>query len=328
VTATATVRPTESFEYYGTTIYWNDFPAIQQHLNKLATGHSTGLWMDQLRKYPPARRMLALNCGNGWVERELWNAGYAKSIIGTDIMEPLLAEARSRAAAIRMPAEYRILDANTGSLAGLDFDHVLNYAALHHVACIDHLVREILINIPDDGIFINYDYIGPHRNQYPWPIWSRIVELYDQLPPILRPERLHYPHMKTMLATDPTEAIHSEFVVSTIKRYFDVVECYPLGGSICYQLLWQNAGLYQARDTTHGAYWLERIIEADMEFTDGRIENSLFAVLICRPRKSALDDTEQLARWTAEENEREAQAASNGGRYYPRSALEIMYENE
>jgi SAM-dependent methyltransferase len=321
----STVTPSDSFQYYTNTIYWNDFPEIQAHLNQIATGDSNTGWMELLRDYPPAQKLLSLNCGNGWVERQLCQYGHAKSIIGVDISAQLLEEARRLAQAEGLIADYRVMDANKPSLANLDFDYVLNHAALHHVAHIDCLLREILINIPESGILINYDFVGPHRNQYPWEQWSRMLELWDELPTEMRTP-LNYPHLKTMLATDPTEAVHSELIISTLQRYFEIVEQRALGGAIAYQLLWNNTGLHRARNTVEGARWLKRIIEADAEYTDGKLENSYFAVLICRPKKAALNDDRKLAAWTQEEEEREERARRNGGRYGPRSALEIIYD--
>jgi len=324
--APVTVKPSDTFQYYTNTIYWNDFPEINAHLNHVLTGHSTTDWMSLLEGYPPAQRLLSLNCGNGWVEREICRRGYARSIIGLDISQALVDEARHLAAHEGLMAEYRVADANTASLAGLGFDYALNHAALHHVANIDHVVREMLIHMPEHGLLINYDYIGPHRNRYPWEAWSRMIELWDEMPPQLRTP-LGYPHLSTMLISDPTEAVHSELIVSTLRRYFDIVDARAAGGGIAYQLLWNNAGLFRARDTVHGSYWLSRIIEADAEYTDGKLENSLFALLICRPKKAVLENKEQLALWTKEENDREQLAHQNGGRYYPRKALEIIYDS-
>src|SRR5262245_6699767 len=197
--AQATIKPSESHQYYTDTIYWNDFPEVCAYLNQLATGHSTTDWMTLLDRYPRAARLLSLNCGNGWVDRDLHRRGYARSVIGLDVNQALLDQARQLAANQGLVCDYRLADANTMSLAGLGFDHVLNHAALHHVAYIDRLVREILINIPDHGLLINYDYVGAHRNQYPWDGWSRMIELWDELPVELR-TKLPYPHLDTMLA--------------------------------------------------------------------------------------------------------------------------------
>jgi hypothetical protein len=321
--AQATIKPSESFQYNTNAIYWNDFPEVRAHLNQVSSGHSTTDWMALLDHYPPAARLLSLNCGNGWVERDLFKRGHVRSVVGLDANQVLVDEARHFAVHAGIPCDYRTADADTVSLTGLGFDYVLNHATLQRVAYIDRLVREILINIPEHGLFINYAYVGPHRNQYASDAWSRMVELWEQLPPQLR-DNLRYPNLDALIEIDPGDALHSELVVGTLRRYFDIVELRPLGGAIAYQLLWNNAGLFRARDSQHGAYWLSRIIEADVAYTDGKLENCLFAILICRPRKAVLRDVEQLARWTNEENAREEQARRNGGRYYPHTTLELI----
>lgn len=321
-----TLTPGASFEYYTNTVYWNDFPLVQEHLNRIATGDPAKSWLELTRRYLPAQKLLSLNCGNGWVEREFYHKGLAWSVLGVDISEPLLNEARNLAQAEGVLAEYRVMDANKPDLFNLGFDCVLNHAALHHVAYLDGILREILANMPRHGFLINYDYIGPHRNQYPWEQWSRVVELWDRMPHGLRPDVLRYPHLNTMLAGDPTEAVHSELIVNLMQRYFHVVEQRALGGAIAYPLLWQNIGLFNARETLDGRRWLQEIIDLDAEYTDGKLENSYFGIMICRPKREVLEDAAQLAAWTDEEARRERKARENGGRYDSRRALEIIYD--
>src|SRR5262245_61103793 len=125
MTTQATVKPSESFQYYTKTIYWNDFPEVRAHLNYVATGHSTTDWMSLLDRYPAAERLLSVNCGNGWVERDLCRRGHARSIVGLDVSQALLDEARHLAVHEGLVCDYRLADANTVSLAGLGFDYVL-----------------------------------------------------------------------------------------------------------------------------------------------------------------------------------------------------------
>ena len=206
-------------------------------MNDLATESAEKNWITLLSAYAPAKRLLSLNCGNGWVEREIYALGAAQSVVGVDInSQGLVHEAQRLAAEASIPADYLVMDANTASLDGIGFDYMLNHAALHHVAYLDRLVREVRRHVPPDGLFINYDYIGPHRNQYTLEVWTRMMELWHQLPPSLR-TKLNYPHLPTMLATDPTEAIHPDRIVETLGRYFDFVTVRPLGGAIAYQLL-------------------------------------------------------------------------------------------
>jgi hypothetical protein len=189
--------------------------------------------------------------------------------------------------------------------------------------------RELCRRLPDDGVFVSHDYIGPHRNQYPWEAWDAAANLNRELPERFR-QKMYYPHLLTMLELDPTEAIHSELIVETMRRYFVVDEFVPLGGAIAYQLLTHNARLFAAPDDdTERTETIDRVLAADDAFTAADPEHSWFAFLVARPNKAALDDEAQLRAWTAEEDEREAAAAARGGEYYPHTTLqELALESE
>lgn len=143
-----------------------------------------------------------------------------------------------------------------------------------------------------------------------------------------------------MLHTDPTEAIHSELQVAVMERYFDILQYAPLGGAIAYQLLYQNRALYEEQHTREGRMALDRIIEADEHLRNTAPECNLFSFWIVRPRRvvgsgwgrwlpgscaAAFPDRHRIASWQAEEDAREVVAESASGRYYPASALEIIY---
>lgn len=317
-------KPTESFEYYTDAVYWNDFAAIQAHHNRLISGHAHVGWREHVRsRHGTANRGLIVQCGNGWVERDFFRDGLISSVIGTDVSADLLNQARNEAQAMAMPAEYHLLDTNTTDFAKFDFDWVVNHAAFHHIAFIDRAVRSMARGMKPGGLLIGYDYTGPHRNQYPWEAWSRMVELNAMLPSEFRAD-LRYPHMPTILATDPTEAIHSELILDVVGRYFEFVELTALGGGLAYQLLYGNRALRAAQDTPEGQAALSTIIAADVAFTAGDPGRSFFTYWVAKPRKDAFGDNDQLDRWTQEEDERESTALANGFRYGPPAALEII----
>ncbi len=53
--------------------YWNDFDATQRMFNQRIAGGVPGCWFHDYfsRRGAPFTRALFLNCGNGWVEREM-----------------------------------------------------------------------------------------------------------------------------------------------------------------------------------------------------------------------------------------------------------------
>lgn len=316
--------------YYGDD-YWNDLPQVSAWLNAKVSGDPDRYWGEHFASTASRtfKRALVLNCGNGNVEHGLFGHGVMQEAIGVDFSEDLLAEARSAAAAGGLPFRYRRLDVNTAELGDDEIDLVVNHAAAHHIARIDKVFRELCRLLPEDGVLVSHDYIGPHRNQYRWEEWDAAATLNRTLPEPFA-QKMHYPHLVTMLELDPTEAIHSELILPTMRRYFTVDEIVPLGGAIAYQLLTHNRAIFSASgDDPERARVIDTVLSADDEFTSGDIERTWFAYIVARPDKSALEDLHQLDDWSREEQDREARAAANGGEYYEHSTLqEIMIESE
>jgi SAM-dependent methyltransferase len=317
---------TDSSVYYHTG-YWNDLAAVQRYMNRRASGDPAVSWSEHLatstgRTFAKA---LVLNCGNGWVERGLVAAGLVKEAVGVDYAEDLLVTARAEAAKAGLPLRYAQLDTNTAAWPEDGFDLVINHAAGHHVAYVDKVFRSIAELLPEDGLFVSFDYLGAHRNQYPTAQWEAAFLANEALPPELRNE-LIYPHLPTMLVSDPTEAIHAELILPTLRRYFEVDHFRALGGGVAYSVLTFNKAIF-ARPEAEVADAIEQVLAADAAYTDADPEaNTLFGYVIARPRKAVLADREQLAAWTAAEQEREQRAATAGGRYYPDTMMAVLYE--
>lgn len=312
--------PSSSAVYY-TGSYWNNRPEVVEYLNRRATDDPATKWWQHLLVHHgrPFEKVLAFNCGNGWVERELVASGFARSAVGVDITADLVEVGRYEAKLHGLDIEYHLADTNTFDYEQFEgVDCVVNYAAGHHVARVDTVFRRLAAMLGPDGVFVSWDYTGPHRNQYTAAQWEAMHRVNDSLPPHLR-KQLSYPHLPTMLVTDPSEAVHSELILATMARHFDLVHLRHLGGPIAYELLNSNAGFFDPeRDT---AAEVHRILAEDEAFTDqdppGR---SLFSYVIATPRSEPPAPAE-LARWTAEEDERERAASIDGGRYYPSSVI-------
>ena len=315
--------PSADFQYYGAN-YWNDLPVVAAELRRRAADGVDQSWGEKLLEWngAPFAKALSLNCGSGWVERELVSAGVVASAIGVDISEALLAQARVAAVAGGLDIAYQQVDTNTATLDFEGVDLVVNYAAMHHVARIDRVMRQVCELLPEDGALVSWDYIGPHRNQYPAHQWETMWLLNATLPLGMR-KNLCYPHLPTMLATDPTEAIHSELIMSTMRRYFHLDHVRYLGGALAYELLCFNDGFFDGGDHTD---LVRRILDADAAYmSDDPEPNSLFVFVLARPNKAALLALDDLQQWAQEEEEREAAAADSGGKYYPDTMLGDLY---
>jgi SAM-dependent methyltransferase len=256
----------------------------------------------------------------------MYSKGVIGSVTGTDIVKASLDEATMHAVALSMPARYVKVDINNDPLPSDKFDFVVNHAALHHVARIDFVLRSICHTLPESGMFASFDYTGSHPNQYEYEMWSKVVEFNAAKPEHLRHPNLAYPHMRTMLHLDPSEAIHSELIVKHIKRYFIVEHAFALGGRFAYLLMHNHSKLNEHKDTAEGKYLVDEILKIDQDLTNNDLDRSMFTFFMLRPNKAVLKNELLLQQWTLEEEERETLAAANEGRYYPKTALEIIYE--
>ena len=317
VQAVQSVVPVEGTQYYGG-VYWNSYAEVIGHINRRVSGDDdvdVWEWFHQ-QTGRTFRRALVINCGNGWVERSLLERGFIESAVGIDVMPDLIESARASAGTLSL--RYEVADTNHVDFPGDDFDLVVNHAAFHHVAYLDRVLRRCCELLPADGMLVNHDYVGDHRNQYGYDAWSRVYRVNQQLPERLRQE-LVYPHLPTMLVADPTEAVHSELTLTVTRRYFDLDEYRSVGGAIAYPLLTHNQAMEAASpDVQHR--WISHVLREDESWEGG----DLFAFYYGRPRKTALDDTATLDRWRDEEEERERQAAAAGGTYYEPSLLQDL----
>jgi SAM-dependent methyltransferase len=314
----------ENSDVYYAGTYWNDFEVVRDRINERISGDPARTWHQHFGQVTDKtfKRALILNCGNGWVERELIQHGLIAEAVGMDYSQDLLEEATAAAREAGLPLTYQQANVNTGAFPSGEFDLVVNHAAAHHIASIDRVFREACRILPDDGWFVSFDYVGPHRNQYRLDAWEEAWKLNEELPASLRQDMV-YPPIHAMLVIDPTEAIHSELILETFERYFTNSEFAPLGGAIAYPLLTHNARMFAAADDAERAHWINRILAVDNRFLAEHPDSSLFAYFAGTPRKSVLQEDALLAEWEAHEVQRERSAQENGGEYYVRGPLSV-----
>lgn len=314
---------TEHPLYYGTG-YWNELTVVAEELNRRATGDPSTGWMDHFPRFADGgtfRRALVLNCGDGHVERELVRRGLVSDVVAHDLDETLLREADRRARELGLPIAYVRSDVNDASFGCGPFDLVVNHAAGHHIRAIDAVFREICRVTSPDGLLVSWDYVGPHRNQYPWEDWEAMHRANRAVPVDVRRE-LVYPHLPTMLATDPSEAVHSELVATVLDRYFTPVHHADLGGTIAYELLSLNERLHAADPALRDRVAAE-VMALDAAHLAAHPGSSYFSYDVVRPDHRVLDDADRLEEWRAEERCREA-GTDRDGRYGDRTVLQEL----
>lgn len=302
-----TCTPPDSTVYYNST-YWNDLPPVIEHISEICTGDRHRWWVpgfkDGYCERDPFEHGLFLACGNGWVEREFVDWGIVRRATAFDYSTELLRTAEKERG--KRDITYFQADANTIDFEPQSFDLIVNVGALHHVQYLDRLCRILCRALKADGLLVGYDYVGPSRNQYSRRHWRLIEKTNQSLPPFLRKDTLTYPHLPTMVATDPTEAIHSDLELAVLDRYFSTLERHDLGGGLAYEVLSHNDKL-QTAPAEELEPELQKLLELDRSLTEsGRIP-TLFSYYVLRAKKEALAAPE-LDRFRREENRREALA--------------------
>lgn len=123
-----------------------------------------------------------------------------------------------------------------------------------------------------------------------------------------------------MLVTDPTEAIHSNLIVETFSRYYDLEFFRPVGGMLLYEILFQNEALL----SLHGKEFtdlLQDIINEEERILTTNPYSTFFSYFVGKKKQI---DKDKITLWLEEENQREKKAMENSGHYYPLTGLQIM----
>jgi len=295
--------------------YWNDIPEVLSYMNQRFSGSKDIFWIPDFKeRYAerPFNHALFLCCGNDWLERQFIDDGIVLKATAFDYSTNLLKQAKQAKGS--RPIRYLQADVNKIDFIDNQFDLIVNSAALHHVQYINRLMRLLLKTIKPNGVFVNFDYIGPRRNQYGFRQWKQIKTVNNHLPRLIRNERLQYPDLPTMLDTDPTEAIHSDLIISTLQRYFKLIERNDVNGGLAYMLLTHNNKIKRLKLSVRKK-WVTTILKLDQQLTTKGVVPPLFSYFIAQPTKASLKQTKLNKYYQKIEDNRELQATKYLGCY-------------
>jgi SAM-dependent methyltransferase len=292
--------------------YWNDLPTVVSHLCRRATGDPGLWWMDYFKaRYatPPRKRALVFGCGNGWVERDLYDRSVAEQFDAFDASAAYLEQATR--ARLDRRITYAQADFDSYRPAST-YDLLVNVASLHHVRYLFRMLAILRDALEDDGVFVHWEYVGPSRNQYTDEHLAVMRGINEALP-----RRFRTPHplrhdLRTFLAGDPTEAVHAADIPRALDLFFEPVERKLLGGGVAYQILWNNLDEFRKGDA-EAKGTLDWLLTLDERLTESGAVPPLFAFLVYRKRQST--GYRALLGRFVEEPVREAFARAAGGRY-------------
>jgi SAM-dependent methyltransferase len=294
---------------YYTGKYWNDYPECLSLINTRLFGKNidwkTNLIDKDLIKFKHA---LILNCGNGWVERELYDAGIILKATGVEYNKELIDECIKNKE--ERDINYIQHDINTIYFDENTFDCVINFAACHHIRYIEEICINIRKWLKPDGYFIHNDYIGPQRNQYSKSQWLNMNTINNSIN-VKYNKNLGYPDIQQMMNDDPTEAINSNRIIQVLYDLFNIDTHTKSGGAITYEILTHNSKLFNAPLDIRQKI-VKMVMEKDLEYLN-KSGDSFFHFIIARNNKEVSDDIED--KYLKQMNIREELADKTFGHY-------------
>ena len=274
----------KSFQYYSDQ-YWNDLPQIQNYINQSTTDNPDVTWIEDIltrfKEYLPFENVLIVGCGNGWLERKLYEMKIGLHFDAFDISQKYIDEAEKLSK--NMPIDYFIEDINTMSnIENKKYDAVFNFAILHHATEIENATKRISEILKPEGLIFNEEYVGPARNQYSDEHLKNMIEVMSDLPSKYRSKHLLRPPLANF-RIEPTEAIHSDLVRPMFEKYFDTIYERNMNGGIAYQILWNNIENFN-NDDPEAQKWLDYLLKKDFEFSENEKVPILFWNSVGKPK--------------------------------------------
>lgn len=278
-------RNIASFTHYSAS-FWNHLDEVKKYLNRLSTGNEDIDWMSDIKnlfgKHIPFNEVLIVGCGNGWVERKLFDLGIGKHFDAFDISEEYLNDAKNQRNGRSI--NYFVSDINKmDNIENAKYDAVFNVAILHHATEVENALKRLTQILKPDGLMFNWEYIGPSRNQYSDEHIRIMEETMLQLPERLRSKYPLRPPLENF-RVEPSEAIHSDLIRPNFQKYFDIIYERNLNGGVAYQILWNNIDEFKKEDK-EATEELKLLIKKDEEYSQLKKVPILFWYSVGKPRQ-------------------------------------------
>ena len=267
--------------------YWNDLELVRKYKDNLATGNENTHWisdiLNRFKEYLPFGNVLIVGCGNGWLERQLYDLGIGKHFDAFDMSEKYINEAKELKQS--RPIDYFLDDINSMSkIEDNKYDAVFNFAVLHHAMNIEYALKKLASCLKNNGLMFNEEYVGPARNQYSDDHVNIMLEIMSDLPKKFRTKAKFLRPPLANFRVEPSEAIHSDLILPLIPKYFDIIYQRNLNGGVAYQILHNNIDEFNDTSNSESVKWLEYLLQRDLQFTENGKVPVLFWYGVCTPK--------------------------------------------
>ncbi len=265
---------------------WNTFasgdPAVSfpQHVASTWLAGKSGL------------RALSLGCGAGEREATWARLGVFEQITGIDISPGQVDRATRRAKELGLESvlTFRVADAHQLVDEAEQYDVVLGLHSLHHFSNLDKTMNMITRLLRPDGLLVFDEFVGPTKFQWTRPQWQAANELLGELPPSRRIQadgrlkrKVVRPSLLSMRLDDPSEAVEASNLLPALRRWFDVLEERPYGGTVLH-IAFSDISQNFLDDSPETAELIEKCFAAEDEALPELGHDFIFAV--ARPKKA------------------------------------------
>ncbi len=184
---------------------------------------------------------------------------------------------------------YRAANLDHDPLPTAAFDVVIAHSVLHHVEELEFAYEQIAESLRPGGLLVVHEYVGNCRLQYGDDQIERMNAIMDRLPAHFRrsaltgevfTERVR-PPLDVVTATDPSEGIRSEEVLTAAAAHFEIVHHVDLGGSILQPLLYELTPNFSDTNPDHRAI-LELMVLLEESLIDARVLSSDFVFVLAK----------------------------------------------
>jgi SAM-dependent methyltransferase len=214
---------------------WMSHPLVRRRINFRISGDES-LWptawlASRLRDRAPIGRAASIGCGIGNFERDVVSQGLVARITGVDASPQCVDEATilARRGGLDSRISYQCADAREWLSNASELDAVFFHQSLHHFDRLDHLLELVTAALGPGGVLYLDEYVGPSRDE--WRLRHFLLHnlAYQLLPWRVRRARLVRAPVNRQ---DPTEAINSSQILSSVERHFDILERRDYGGNL------------------------------------------------------------------------------------------------
>ncbi len=216
-------------------LFWMADPIVRERINRRISGDPR-VWpltwfKNRFATRLPLGRVLSVGCGLGNLEREIVRWGIASSVVGVDLAAAPLAQALQSASLEGMTDRIAYVRGDASALLRRPavWDGVFFHGSLHHIADVPGVLDLVAAALKPHGLLYLDEFVGRSRDQWRWRHLILANLAYRLLPRSVRRTRII---RSPVTDEDPTEQIHSSWILREVEKRFRVIERRDYGGNL------------------------------------------------------------------------------------------------